>query len=108
MIITNLKSDIMVNAKEELLEFLENIISSVVCAYVEYGGKKYILKRGWLPYDLREFIQSLNFEYDNHVGVLYGVVWFDDGSWLSRHDDGVESWLYCKVPQIPQECLNHL
>ncbi|QNI21485.1 hypothetical protein [Salmonella phage 3sent1] len=37
--------------------------------------------------------------------MLYGNVWFTDGTWLERGEyDGSEWWEYKATPAIPEEC----
>jgi hypothetical protein len=110
----------MRNSKDELLNVLLNKppvkcikITQEEGCYDEDGFarmKKYILKVGYTPKDLELFLESINFNYDDGYGGsgqnLFGVVWFDDGTWLSRGEyDGSEWWEYNIVPQIPEDII---
>lgn len=116
----------MINAKEELLrklfeierdlrdsfypEFAGNFVGNlpikisnkfkIKCAEIE----TYHLKIGYSKEDYENFLTLLDYEYDNGFGSqrLYGTVWFEGGTWLSRGEyDGSEWWNYNEVPIIP-------
>lgn len=101
----------MRNAKEELLLALKNTNSEVKCIKIEfgyYGDKKvWVLPLGYTEEDIGDFLNNLDFEYDSGYGgqLLYGNVWFTDGTWLERGEyDGSEWWEYKTTPAIPEEC----
>jgi len=53
---------------------------------------------------MQEFLNKLDFEYDNGFGLqrLFGVVWFEDGTWATRGEyDGSEWWEVHEIPEIP-------
>lgn len=53
-----------------------------------------------------KFLKSLDFEYDDGYGsqILYGTVWLNDGTWLSRGEyDGSEWWELNVCPELPIE-----
>ena len=91
------------NAKKELLSRVGNL-------EVEYLQ----IQRGDLYSDNVLKIQGklcqnnldlLDFEYDSGYGsqVLFGYVWFTDGTWLERFEyDGSECWHHITRP-IPDE-----
>ena len=57
--------------------------------------------------DIEDFLNNLDFKYDSGFGgqLLYGNVWFTDGTWLERGEyDGSEWWEYKTTPAIPEEC----
>lgn len=59
------------------------------------------------PTDI-EIVQSLNFIYNSSYGSveLLGIVLFNNGGWLERHEyDGSEWWEYKKTP-LPFNFLN--
>jgi len=88
------------NAKEELLPYFEEF--KVKCASVE--GQS--LKIGYSKQDKENFLNSLDFEYDDGYGSqnLYGTVWFENGTWLSRGEyDGSEWWEHNELPDIPDD-----
>ena len=58
--------------------------------------------------NIKNAFSNLNFDYDEDYGSqeLYGIVLFDDNSWLERAEyDGAEWWEYKKPPTI-EEVLN--
>lgn len=96
------------NAKQELQEELEGK-SKIKCAEIKYNnapwGTKYTLHVNHSEEQLTDFLTSLDFSYDNGYGgqELYGTVWLEDGTWLSRGEyDGSEWWQHNKVPEIPE------
>jgi hypothetical protein len=115
----------MINAKEELLSHLTSLNEkkgkaiSIKCAsikrdigywddYDTYVPKAPILlRKGYTPAEYEEFLEKLNFEYDNGYGgqVLYGIVWLsEDNTWYERGEyDGSEWWVYQECPQVPDE-----
>ena len=100
------------NAKKELLEILGD--NRIKCAsilhdkYYEKEKKNFKLKIGYSPEEFNQFIDSLDFEYDNGYGgqELFGIVWFEDGTWLERGEyDGSELWEHKICPVIPKELI---
>lgn len=100
----------MTNAKQEMLKFIGE--DAVLCAYVERAndGKwndvepTIALKCGYTKDGWEGFLKALDFDYDNGYGaqMLYGKIWFKDGSWAERDEyDGSEWWAYRKRPDIP-------
>jgi len=102
----------MCNAKDEFIEQTKDL--RVKCARIEFvvsydmdENELYILKTGYNDVEYEKFLESLDFEYDNGYGSqkLFGLVWFDDGSWLERYEyDGSEQWDLKEYPDIPDEC----
>ncbi len=97
------------NAQNELLSKLNGRV--IKCASIYYGNeydddrKHFILKIGYTNKEYDDFINSLDFEYDDGYGgqELFGCVWFND-SWLERGEyDGSEWWNDKKYPDIPKE-----
>lgn len=91
----------------ELLDLLENRYDSrhIKCSYIEHDGDVLVLHE---RYDYKEylfFIDSLDFDYYSSIGGFYGIIWFDDGSWLERDFDGEdECWMHRECPLIPKDC----
>jgi len=104
------------NAKEELLDVLNcPAASGIKCAYIEYEAgwdeprTIITLKVDHNQEDLEQFLDKLDFNYDSGFGSqqLFGVVWLEDDTWLSRGEyDGSEWWKHNKLPKIPKDCLN--
>ena len=112
------------NAKEELLGKMQQLEewlggTKIICASINidpYGywddeePKPHILRQGHTPLELEEFLNSLDFEYNNGYGSqeLYGTVWFTNGIWMDRYEyDGSEHWNIHKYPAIPYELQSH-
>ena len=103
------------NAKEELLEDLRDFMK-VKCACIghEYFNDaddkvedEIILKVGYSESEFEEFLNKLDFDYDDMEGPQYvwGIVWLEDGTWLARnHHDGLEWWTHVVSPAIPKIC----
>ena len=110
------------NAKQELLNMISSE-SRIKCAeiYRSYGcneddipiGFEAQLKVGYTEDEYKDFINKLDFEYNNFCDteVLCGTIWLEDGVWISRefYDyalDISEKWMYNRAPMIPTELLN--
>lgn len=108
------------NAKEELIQTLTSRNLIIKCAYVhtrnpyydmddDFEVKEAILPLNFSFYQLTEFYDKLNFEYDSGYNgqELYGNVWLEDGTWLERGEyDGSEWREHAVRPEIPIQCLN--
>lgn len=102
----------MINAKEELqheiyYKLQENV--KVLCGYVEYKNEEYLLPVNYTELDTKEFLNNLNFKYDDGYGIqeLFGVIWITDDSWFERREyDGAEWWQHMTRPSIPDKLLN--
>ena len=115
----------MINAMQELLAMFkdEQTTCNVRCAVVGLRSSKTwdldlqdivdgqmclrraVLVENWDNDQWCNFLQDLNFNYDNGYGTqeLFGVVWFKDGSWLERDEyDGSEWWQLKKSPTLPE------
>lgn len=103
------------NAKEELLKVLKDSI--IKCAsirrehtFFEEKSEVKILNLDYSVKDYENFLESMDFEYDNGYGIqeLHGVVWLEDGTWLTRGEyDGSEWWVHNVIPEIPKEYLTN-
>lgn len=110
----------MTNAKDELLVVLEGK-AKIKCASIQYGRNagymgdddsdppaQKTLKVNHIDDDFKDFLASLDFKYDSGYGgqELYGIVWLEDNSWLSRGEyDGSEWWQHNTLPSIASECI---
>lgn len=107
----------MRNAKKELQSVLLQGLTTIKCAtvthhqpYLDANKPKPEQKTFNLPVlytgkEADEFLDSLDFEYDNGFGIqeLFGTVWFTDGSWATRDEyDGSEWWEHHEIPEIPK------
>jgi hypothetical protein len=108
----------MINLKGEFL----GLVSSrpqVVCVAIVHatsfdhfgihdGGIEFNLKQGYTPQEYEEFVNSLDFEYEDwsyHGQELYGTIWLSDGTWFQcvRNDHAqYQEWNYYKYPEIPE------
>jgi hypothetical protein len=104
------------NAKKELIELLEQVIVDIHCAKVSLHAryvngntsKAALLKVDHTPEELDEFLDGLDFDYDNGYGgqELFGTIWFVDGTYATRGEyDGSEWWEHHTCPEIPAELL---
>jgi hypothetical protein len=100
------------NAKEELQKSVGK--HTIRCCEIKrefWDGNKtitieYILKDNYTQEEKKEFLESLNFEYDDGCGYqeIFGVVWLNDFAWMRRAEyDGVEWWEIFKLPSIPEK-----
>jgi len=97
----------MSNAKNELLEVLKGI-APLKCAIISNGQKNVVLKLNYSKAKYDKFLSEIDFEYDNGYGgqELFGTVWLDDNTWLSRGEyDGSEWWVHNVLPDVPVKCL---
>lgn len=72
----------------------------------EMEGKTFTLRVGHTEQELHDFMNSLDFVYDDGYGgqELYGTVWLTNGVWMDRGEyDGSEWWRVHQYPEIPQE-----
>tara|TARA_R100000951_G_scaffold116144_1_gene126707 strand:- start:345 stop:638 length:294 start_codon:yes stop_codon:yes gene_type:complete len=95
----------MNNAKKEFEEFFSNR-SEIKCAEIQVRGVKADLKVGHDEEDYNNFLNLLDVKYDSGYGgqELYGIVWFEDGTWAQRGEyDGSEWWEHYEVPKIPEQ-----
>ena len=104
------------NAKKELLHLLEEVIVDIHCAkvslYTRYvhgnTSKEALLKVDHTPEERGEFLDGLDFDYDDGYGgqELFGTIWFVDGTYATRAEyDGSEWWEHHKYPEIPDSLL---
>ena len=79
--------------------------AKIKCAYIHNESKRlFLLKLHYSDFELEKFYKELDFEYDSGYGgqELFGTVWLEDGTWLSRGDyDGSEWWEHNSLPEIP-------
>ncbi len=114
----------MINAKKEFLDITKDI--EVLCAVVHVCGNEG--KSYWAPLDsepikdksltlpvdytqeeYQNFLNELNFKYDNSWGHQYinGTIWLKDGRWIERLEyDGSEAYRLVEPPEIPNELLS--
>lgn len=113
----------MINAKKEFLDITKGL--EVLCAVVNVCGNEG--KTYWAPLnskpikdksltlpvdytqeEYQNFLNELNFKYDNSWGHQYinGTIWLKDERWIERLEyDGSENWRLVERPEIPTECL---
>lgn len=98
------------NAKQELLALFNDTASKPIAVHIIslvdnfYEEREYLLYPNYTEQEYTDFLDSLDFEYDDGYGhqYLYGYVWFDDGSWAERKEyDGAECWVLKQCPPLP-------
>jgi|688.fasta_scaffold866154_1 hypothetical protein len=108
------------NALTELKTYLDDK-SAVKCAEILYRpcslweenipqNKDLFLPIGYTQEEFNSFLKELDFNYDSGYGgqELYGVIWLEDGTWMSRGEyDGSEWWEHNVVPEIPNHLFSH-
>ena len=80
----------MINAKQELLQAIDG--TEITCAIMDDFSSKRVLsksiqlKQGHTQKELDDFLNELDFEYDetNPFISLKGYIWLNDGGWLER------------------------
>ena len=96
------------NAREEFLEEVKN--KELLCASLTRGEeyrnniKNFNLPVGYTAELYKNFLDSLNFLYDDGFGSqeLHGFIWYADGTWSERSEyDGSEWWEHKEPPKIP-------
>lgn len=115
----------MRNAKAELIQHLTALqemkgrFIPIKCAHISTERHSYwdndsyinpppiLLKEGYSVEEYKEFLNKLNFEYDNGYGgqELFGTIWLkEEGCWYERGEyDGSEWWEYRECPQVPSD-----
>jgi hypothetical protein len=99
------------NAKTEFLAHIVRTDSKVKCASISWQPDTFNplttiainLLQGFDMQIFNQFLDKLNFDYNNGYGSqqLYGVIWYEDGSWSERGEyDGSEWWEHRKCPKI--------
>lgn len=94
----------LTNLKEETLQEIGKIEPKQIAwakIKIRDSENELTLPEDYTDEQLGEFIDKLDFEYDEDFGLQYvgGVIVFTDGSWLERAEyDGSEWWRYKKVP----------
>lgn len=100
----------MINAKQEFIDEIRNL--TVLCATIELtdnrlkSSKTSTLRCGYSEDEYQSFLSDIDFNYHNGFGrmVLFGKIWYTDGSWSERSEyDGAEWWEHRCVPDIPEE-----
>lgn len=99
------------NAKKEFLNHIGE--RKVKCAKIAFGyvysddSYKY-LKLDHNAEQYMDFLEAIDINYDNGYGgqELYGIIWYEDGTWSERGEyDGSEWWEYKSVPEIDKELI---
>lgn len=105
----------LTNAKQEFMKAV-NYPSKIKCVSIVYENqgrgwgetRKVVLKLNYVQDEYKEFLNLLDLTYKGGFSdqELYGIVLFEDGSWLSRVEyDGSLQWKHNISPVIPPECL---
>jgi hypothetical protein len=87
------------------LDYFKNPLVKLVES--EYDRKIVIrLFPGYSESEYELFLRGLDIQYDSGYGGqrLFGIVWMQDGTWLSRGEyDGSEWWDWNKLPELPTD-----
>lgn len=105
----------LTNAEQEFMKAV-NYPSKIKCVSILYENqgrgwgetRKVVLKLNNVQDEYKEFLNLLEFTYRGGFSgqELYGIVMFENGSWLSRVEyDGSLHWKHNISPVIPPECL---
>ena len=109
---------VTISAKEEFLKHIEGkppLKCAAICNYDEDGAiysythkdkTEALLPPNYLQEEYQKFLDLLDFQYYNGFGCqeLYGVIWYQDGTWSERHEYvGAEDWRYKKCPEFPNK-----
>lgn len=99
------------NVKDELLEHVGSMdnVKAVQLKYEQHtdrlrSSQLFHLPEGHSAEVLEDFLDNINFEYDNGYGpqFIYGFIWWKDGTWSSRYEyDGKEKWEHNEIPKYP-------
>jgi len=87
-----------INAREELLNHIENRVVEYIKIVKEVGYDEEPLR---LTGSLEEVLPNLGFVYDDGFGgqELYGFILYSDGTWSDRGEyDGSEWWQHQERP----------
>jgi hypothetical protein len=111
----------MINAKQEFLDIKKGL--EVLCAIINVEGHGYsrlflkakavksknlVLSINYSQEEYNNFLNELDFEYDNSWGhqYIYGTIWLKDGRWIERGEyDGSEWYKLVERPEIPEQCI---
>lgn len=70
---------------------------------LEDEGSSLLLRRGHGQAELSEFVERLEVLDNDHLEVIWGAVWFTDGSWAVRvRDQWGGYWSHQSTLQIPE------
>lgn len=96
----------MINAKTEFLQAVGDY--KVIGAKIdiqESSESSFVLKLNYTNNDWNNFLDFLDQEYDSGFGTqtLYGIIFCDDGIWLTREEyDGSEWWVIHNYPDLTE------
>lgn len=100
----------MINARDEFLDHTKGRV--IKCAMFNFRHRYdeepliFSLPVGYTDAQRKKFLRALDFEYEDGYGsqMLFGTIWYEDGTWSERDDyDGNEWWILRVVPEIPEE-----
>lgn len=109
----------MISCKREFLEHVKDRKVKCAIVYSFMNGKMGDVKQCSLKIyfnetDLEEFLESLDFIYENEkpIGspqIIYGTIWYEDGLWSTRTEmEGSEWWSLVEPPIIPLSLNNEI
>ena len=95
------------NAMLELYNHIGCVGAGVKWVEIQYIPKRFVdpvPDRVIVSGKLHNALAKLDFNYDDGYGAqkLYGVIWFEDGTWSDRAEyDGSEWWEHRSMPELP-------
>lgn len=106
MALTNLYKEL-----EDTLEYNYKTFDDILCAYIHSDKETHLSVKIADTPDVRKIKFDNLKEVDYYSGygmqIIYGYVWFKDGTWLERGEyDGSEWWEYKATPEIPEMLRN--
>jgi hypothetical protein len=98
------------NAKEEFIKTISAFEAVVLCAQIRLehsydNNIVFTLNQNYTDEELFEFLNNLDFEYNNSYGkqYLFGTIWCKHNIWFTRSEyDGAEGWEYHEYPKLPE------
>ena len=92
--------------EEHIGERTVKCVDIIICTHKE---NKYLnIKVDHTDIDYGKFLCLLDIDYCEGYGSqqLYGIIWYEDGTWSERAEyGGTEWWEYKSLPSIPKELL---
>ncbi len=87
----------MENAKEEIIEHIKN--RKVKLVKIAFGRRYREDAQNKIEGSVVDVLPQLDFDYDSGYGgqLLFGFIWYEDGTWSERGEYGGREWWEHKV-----------